>query len=229
VIDNSHGQNGPFNLFLRNRAALWGILSVGTKPPSRDQAFIGNEIPDTTLLRGLYILEEEGLYHYGNHWQDSVVPAGTDSVELKSMYLQQVPAYYQNQANWPPIGLPNPMNAHPNEMEARYLKGMLTQCQEDTLISSSDTSKPDTTVSIPIQDPKAAILVYPNPTDGFCTLSYPEGRELETIQLLDLHGKVIRQWNSRTRLDLNPITPGSYLLGLFWKNQAPSYLRLIHR
>jgi hypothetical protein len=26
VIDNSHGKNGPYNTFFRNRSELWGVV-----------------------------------------------------------------------------------------------------------------------------------------------------------------------------------------------------------
>ena len=48
VIDNSHGLNGPYNTFYRNRAELYGIfMNSGS---GNEQHFIGNEITGSKCL-----------------------------------------------------------------------------------------------------------------------------------------------------------------------------------
>jgi len=58
-IDNAHGINGPENIFLRNRAELFGIL-MSPINPSNGQIFIGNEITNTASGKGNF-----GIYGTG--------------------------------------------------------------------------------------------------------------------------------------------------------------------
>lgn len=64
VIDNSHGVNGPHNVFFANRIEDYGIV-MNKRSSAGLQYFIGNEITGTGFLKGKYRLT--GLiYEYGN-------------------------------------------------------------------------------------------------------------------------------------------------------------------
>lgn len=78
VIDDSHGINGPNNMFFRNRAELYGIF-MGTTPPSDHQNFIGNQVTDTTLGAARTIqLAGHGPFRLRQPGQRRcVLPAGT--------------------------------------------------------------------------------------------------------------------------------------------------------
>lgn len=52
VIDNSHGINGPYNTFFRNRIEGYGIVMNGNSGDNMN--FIANEITGSGLLKGLY-------------------------------------------------------------------------------------------------------------------------------------------------------------------------------
>ncbi|MCB0507322.1 MAG: hypothetical protein KDD21_03370 [Bacteroidetes bacterium] len=54
VIDNSHGENGPYNTFFRNRIENYGIVMNGNS--GNNMNFIANEITGSGLLKGMFML-----------------------------------------------------------------------------------------------------------------------------------------------------------------------------
>jgi len=109
VIDNSHGANGPYNTFLRNRASLYGIFFSDNTSPS--QNIIGNEIPNTGFPYSAvnYSIQGNDQFTYGNNNKGTVAPAGTSAlVDISYHYLTK-PAFVQDY-QWGMIGLPSAMN-----------------------------------------------------------------------------------------------------------------------
>ena len=147
VIDDSHGINGPNNTFFRNRAELYGIY-MNSNPASDGQNFIGNEITNNGLLMGNYILSGSNHFEYGNNKLGTVIPSGTNILYDSSLYLGLVPAYYQNNPPWPPIGLPNLISSYTIEAQENYDQGEFTKCSEDS-INPTDTSQTDTSDNAP--------------------------------------------------------------------------------
>jgi len=107
VIDDSHGANGDYNTFLRNRAYLYGIFfSAATSP---NQNFIGNEVTNPTFPFGMYTLQGTGHFEYGNNIKGTTTPAGTDNLMDSSYYYPTRPDFvYTN--SFAKIGLPYPIN-----------------------------------------------------------------------------------------------------------------------
>ena len=127
VIDFSHGPNGPFNTFFRNRAELYGIfMSNGA---GNSQNFIANEIPGTI---GLYTLSGTDHYQYGNNKAGITIPAGSSQVEQTSLYLTKS-VYCSNDFNpmFPSIGYPNRDNKGTNSAVYRYVQKQLSMCTSD--------------------------------------------------------------------------------------------------
>ena len=108
VIDNSHDINGPYNTFFRNRAELYGLY-MNTSPASNDQNFVGNEIPNSTVLMGNYTLAGTGHFQHGNNVKGTITPSGTNSLTDSSYYLTQKPFFF-GANTWPCIGSPSPFN-----------------------------------------------------------------------------------------------------------------------
>ncbi len=112
VIDNSHGINGPGNVFLRNRIQNAGIF-MNCSPATDNQAFIGNEITGTgtssnglvPFPKGLYSLCGRGHYEYANNQNGKMIPSGVSSL-ISSLYFSKEPFFLQN-SNFPAIGYPN--------------------------------------------------------------------------------------------------------------------------
>ncbi|MFT5723448.1 MAG: hypothetical protein ACI9JN_000561 [Bacteroidia bacterium] len=112
VIDNSHGINGPGNVFLRNRIENAGIF-MNCSPATDFQAFIGNEITGTgtssngiiPFPKGLYSLCGRGHYAYANNQNGKMIPTQVDAL-VNSLYYKSEPAFLSN-TTFPAIGYPN--------------------------------------------------------------------------------------------------------------------------
>lgn len=130
VIDDSHGKNGPYNTFLRNRAEGYGIF-MNNGVPSPSQHFIHNEITSSALFKGNYILAGGDHIESGNSLRGTITPAGTSSVVL-SYALDTVPEWYRP-SNWPPIGPPAAINSRTIEVQSRITAGLPTLCREARL------------------------------------------------------------------------------------------------
>jgi hypothetical protein len=127
VIDNSHGINGPFNTYFRNRAALYGIV-MNSGPASDSQNLAGNEITDNAFLHGLYVTSGNGIFTFGNNVLNTIQPAGTTSLPDTSYYLSSRPAFLQTILSYPCIGEPNAINSGIIPAQARYSASVFTIC-----------------------------------------------------------------------------------------------------
>ena len=119
VIDNSHGSNGPFNTFFRNRAELYGIVMTASNSPQ--QNFIGNEITNTNPFFGNYNLMGAGHFEYANNHQGVIKPLGTGDLMDSSYYYQSIPDFLA--PPWPRIGWPQILDGLSIPARDRYLAG----------------------------------------------------------------------------------------------------------
>lgn len=110
VVDNSHGPNGPYNTFLRNRAEGFGIFFSSSNSP--DQNFIGNDIPNTSFPYSLvnYTIQGTGHFLYGNNNKGTITPSGTNTLADLS-YTYAVKPDFVSQLEWAGIGTPNVMGS----------------------------------------------------------------------------------------------------------------------
>ena len=166
VIDDSHGKNGPYNTFLRNRAEGYGIF-MNNGVPSPSQHFIHNEITSSALFKGNYILAGGDHIESGNSLRGTITPAGTSSV-VQSYALDTVPLWYRP-TNWPPIGPPAAINSRMTELQSRVGNGLPTLCREARLNQLAGT--PNTI---------GGWDLYPNPAHGPVCL---RNRRAEPLQL----------------------------------------------
>jgi len=122
VIDNSHGPNGPYNTFFRNRAGGYGIFFSAANSP--DQNLIGNEIPNTSFPYSLvnYTILGSGHFVHGNNNKGTIVPAGTTTLpDLSYAYTQKPDFIPVNQ--WGGIGTPQVMGSNGIPAFDRYNAG----------------------------------------------------------------------------------------------------------
>lgn len=121
-LDSSHGVNGPYNLFFRNRAERNGFNM--TQSASHRQSIVGNELFQggfkATLMAGNgYRLQGSSHYTYGNnHSARGVQPAATGELVDFSYYLgpdprqpPPKPAWWTISETIPTIGPPHPLQA----------------------------------------------------------------------------------------------------------------------
>jgi len=110
VVDNSHGPNGPYNTFLRNRAEGFGIFFSSSNSP--DQNFIGNDIPNTSFPYSFvnYSIQGVGHFLYGNNNKGTITPTGTNTLTDLS-YAYAVKPDFVTQLEWGGVGTPNVMGS----------------------------------------------------------------------------------------------------------------------
>lgn len=124
VVDASHGINGPYNTFFRNRAELYGLV-MSNNPASNDQNYAGNEITSTQFLQGNYTLNGTGHFQFGNYVQGTLTPANTSALPENSLYRSTSPPYL---SGWPYIGAPYTYNAGTIPAKARFQNQVYTTC-----------------------------------------------------------------------------------------------------
>jgi hypothetical protein len=213
VIDDSHGANGKFNTFFRNRAELYGIFMNYTTP-SDSQNFIGNEIPNTGLFMGNYYLSGSGHYEYGNNHRGNVVPANTQQVNLASLYLDVAPSFYSYHNCWPAIGYPNALGAYSNEAQFRRQNGILTTCDPEADLSYAEKTM------------NWQVTMYPNPCKDILTIE-SQAMVIDRVLLRDVQGKLLLQ-SSEQVLNLSHLPPGLYLLELYAKEKKTTKKLMKH-
>ena len=130
IADVSHGINGPFNTFLRNRAELYGIFIVEDGGDSTN--IVGNEITGAGYQQGNYYLQGSGNFEYGNMKKDTLVPEGTTQPFETSYLYSSTPSFWNIAAGWPSIGRSNLPGTKTIPAKQRFLAANgLTFCLSD--------------------------------------------------------------------------------------------------
>lgn len=153
VLDDSHGINGPFNTFFRNRAESFGIFMANTQP-SDSQNFVGNVVSNSAfpLAIGLFILAGTDQFSFGNYMNNSVLPSGTESLVDSSLYLRAPPGFLLPNQSLSLIGLPNGVNTAFNPAKERFVNSSAkTNCGGEALTAVNELTK--------VFNPK----IFPNP------------------------------------------------------------------
>jgi hypothetical protein len=162
VIDDSHGSNGPYNTFFRNRADSYGIF-MNNAPASDSQNIVGNEVTKPNFPYGLYLINGTGHFEYGNNVKGTVTPSGTNTLPDTSYYLSSKPSFLNNISQYPLIGLPNTFTVGDNRAKLNYLSGITSYCDpdiSDTLITSLEDINNE-----------LSITLYPNPANNFLNIA----------------------------------------------------------
>jgi len=146
VVDASHGSNGPFNTFFRNRAELYGFFSdSGT--PTDSMNVVGNEITNSGFPYGLFALNGSGHYSFGNNHFGTVTPQGTGNLEVNTLYLNELvsPPFLINET-LPMIGIPLAMNEKTIPAEIRFENEDYVNCSNSMVTGiNSVHHKPEMT------------------------------------------------------------------------------------
>jgi len=181
VIDNSHGGNGPYNTFFRNRAEGFGIFFSANDSPF--QNLIGNEITNTTLPYSMvnYTIKGNGHFIYGNNNKGIIDPQGSNTLADSSYYYAKRPEFVPH-SEWAGIGTPNvPESASIPALDRYMAKDIFSNAcgNQATTIDR---------ISIAADD----LLIYPNPLHDQLLIDghYP----VESIQLLNLQGQLIETY-----------------------------------
>jgi hypothetical protein len=211
VIDNSHGSNGPYNTYFRNRASLYGIFMNST-PASDSQNIIGNEVTNNGFLMGLYSLSGNGQFAFGNNIKGTIQPAGTNNLTDTSYYKKTRPLFFITSDVWPGIGPPNALGQGTIPAQRRQQQGMFTDCSTYYPVIDTTTH----TSGIKSTQDDLVIAIYPNPNKGLLHIHY-NGNDIITIHISDISGKDIiqRQVHSDDEIDISTLSDGLFLLHLY--------------
>ncbi|MCC6817869.1 MAG: right-handed parallel beta-helix repeat-containing protein [Bacteroidia bacterium] len=194
TIDNSHGKNGPYNTFFRNRAELYGIL-ISTSQDS--QNFIANEITNTASLKGQFIINGTG--HFRNSNSVRGVISDGNKLYPNSLYLNELPNFWNIPYNFWGIGTP-----------FTYLHGSNPAQQRQ--LDSLDFSP----CSIPIRTTnlqKISVLnhvLYPNPIERGQILHF--NSTYYSIQIMNLHGTILQKVENQDAVNTEFLNPGLYVV-----------------
>ena len=213
VIDHYWGPSGPYNTFFRNRAELYGILmTTSDLQETNDQNFVGNEVTNTEFLHGLYIITGDDQFEYGNNIKGQIIPAGTTDLNDSSYYLSEAPSYWDNNLDWPSVGMPNILGSGTIPAKIRYeFGGNITVCPDSVI----------TSVNQQFINMQTDIKVWPNPASNSINIKLPyEYNGTVDIKLTNTLGDVVLSKNidvvnsSRLKVLFDGIPAGIYLLSI---------------
>lgn len=193
-IDQTWGPTGPFNTFFRNRAELYGIVMSSGSVESDSLNFVGNEVINTTILMGNYLLTGADHFQFGNNIKGTLTPAGTTPLPDSSYYLDSLPTFWTS-SNFPTIGIPNTIGSGSNPAKERYLSGIdLASCNDPLPNSTSDLFIDEN------------FIVYPNPFTNELTMTF-ESEKLKyiLISLADLQGRIVIEKTMQVQKGINKI------------------------
>jgi hypothetical protein len=206
VIDNSHGANGLYNTFFRNRCEKYGIFFSDATSPG--QNFIGNEIVNTSFPNSLvnYTILGTNHYQFGNNNKGNITPSGTQNLTDSSYSYTSRPVFVLV-SQWAQFGPPNTLNqVTENPAKTRYLN--------QQLFSNSCYEIPDQMRENVLD----FVAIYPNPTTGMLTIHCDF--YVQSIDILDMYGKLIfckkaLGFDDKIEIDLSKQKAGLYLVNLY--------------
>ena len=193
TIDASHGNNGPFNIFLRNRVQLFGVVT-NNSPATDSSAFIGNEITNTAQFMGNFLVNGLGNQSFGNNHRGNTVPTGTSNIDLVSLYE---PARLS-----PIIGYPNPANSETIEAVTNRASSIYTLCGDSVDIPIGIQPSEDN--GFLVQNPASKTLILSS------TQAIFELRLLNSLGCLVMDQKLPGSYEFQS--DLTQLPVGLYFL-----------------
>lgn len=219
VIDDSHGSNGPYNTFHRNRAELYGIF-MNNNPASNNQNFSSNEITNTGFLLGNYTLSGIGHYQYNNNKNGTILPSGTTSATPNSYYLNAALTYYLTNSFWAPIGNPSNYNDYLNESKQRYLNNQLTRCSTNETLTVLDLEK------------NSKIIMYPNPVQDYVAIK--SGKLISKFEIYDSIGRKLMMQDEIQNInnyiiDVKDLPSGNYFVKAYFADGGSVSASLLKR
>lgn len=206
VVDDSHGINGPFNTFFRNRAQLWGIVMNNTTPTD-SMNYTGNEVTNTSLPYGNYTLAGSGHFLYGNNIKGTIMPAATAALPETSLYLAGAPGYWTAALSYPPIGTPYPYNTVDNPAKARYVNNHFTDCALNPHFTPA--------AGLTAAGSWSGIDVYPNPADEKLFVLLPTWLGPARFHIYNVLGQTLLSGElegQKPGIIVSQLNPGCYML-----------------
>ena len=220
VIDDSHGPNGKYNTFFRNRAEGFGIFFSASNSPY--QNFIGNEIPNTTFPYSFvnYTIQGDSHVLYGNNDKGTIKPVGTDSLADTSLYYRGRPSFLKEK-DWISIGTPNVMGYGTNRAHTSYIKNTTMDNACDT------TSINDNTLILELLKGKASV----SPTPFKEVLVVKCDHSIYSIKIYNSVGRLVEERIGNNKKEHSIHTSlwdyGIYYIEIMDKNSQVEYIKSI--
>jgi len=214
MIDSTWGPSGPFNTFFRNRVELYGIMMTpGASVPSDSETFVGNDVTNSVLFHGNYILAGTGHFTYGNNILGTINPPGTSALPDSTYYLSSRPSFWNIAASWPDIGTPYPVAGETNPAYERFKLNNFTVCEGD--LSTGLAPGRD-------KEEVTKIVLFPALFSNEVTLYFNTYIDhLYIINIFDLSGQLVMQQqvfpghaSTRFVLDTSGLQSGFYLISV---------------
>ncbi|MEM7161259.1 MAG: glycosyl hydrolase family 28-related protein [Bacteroidota bacterium] len=201
IIDNSHGPNGPYNTFFRNRADLYGLIFTADNSPN--QNIVGNEITNMEIPYSVvnYIIQGEDHFIYGNNNKGTIDPENTQNLEdLSYGYSQQAPFVQNDQ--WAAIGPPSLLASSTIPAYESYSEGLSTMnlCTQNVINYAYDLTK-------------GSIKLFPNPFEN--VLRIESEFELKELKVFNIYGQeMIAKKLNKNAIELSTFEwiPGTYFV-----------------
>lgn len=199
IVDNSHGKNGPYNTFFRNKVELYGVF---TSTSQDSQNFIANEIPNTEFLKGQFITNGSGHFIFKNTVQGNTTDLSNPYLPDTSLIQKQGPAFWKNSNKFIGIGIPFPYNNGNIPAKSRYSDSInKVYCIEEIYATSIE----------PIRKQFQTSVLFPNPASNnnlICIQNYNEA--IFSIRVFSSHMTEIAKFENTDCFTLDNTTEGLY-------------------
>ncbi len=218
VIDHYWGPSGPDNTFFRNRAELYGIfMTTSELLETNDQNFVGSEVTNLLFLHGLYVLTGLDQFEYGNNIKGEIIPAGTNTLADSSYYLDAEPYFWNEDIDWPSVGIPNELDYGTIPAKLRYEFGSVKTLCPDSIV---------TAVNQYYNNDSQNFEIWPNPANDFVNIRILDNYNGQiSLKLFNAYGELILS----NTIDISSSQPikivtqdfesGIYLISIRSRNQ----------
>ncbi len=212
VIDDSHGPNGPYNTFLRNRSEGYGIFFSASNSPN--QNFLGNEITNDNFPYSLvnYTILGSGHFIQGNNNKGTIHPSGTE-ILIDSSYAYTEKPDFIPMNQWVGIGTPNNMGATSIPAYERFDSGTIfsNTCGNSTvgIKENFETEK--------------KVVIFPNPVQS--EMAIESSRFITDLRVINSIGQEIHYQNNLGLTNLINTTEwknGVYMVFINFLNEESS-------
>lgn len=217
VVDNSHGPNGPYNTFFRNRAEGFGIYFTSTNSPY--QNIVANEVNlDTIPYTAIgYLIQGNNQYEFGNIIYDTIQPTNTSLTTYESYAYNSKPDFVPT-SQWAKIGSQSNILFHriPTYDYFNQQKLYGDNCDYPSINPSPIPTKN-------YNRKKGTFLIYPNPAHQFFNLKSEE--VIESIEIFNNLGQSIYKVKAplsskEINIELNDWKTGLYFINIQTKKDT---------
>jgi len=196
VVDNSHGKNGPYNTFFRNRAELYGLISNAQD----SQNYIANEITNTAFFMGQFFVGGVGNFALKNNIKGALQSSSLN-VSEPSLYLNSKPNFLNSNNAFPAFGFPTVYNTNFIASKTRYLDSV------EKIFCY--TPKQNIATSI-YKINNQQFNIYPNPFSN--AFKIETELPINSLEIFDINGKKMQFKLQDNSIDTNLFPYGIYIV-----------------